>query len=136
MTNYIHLLDESRYFTAQGIPHRRQKVIDNLLGDRRFCPVILKTDILKNYLDLQLDQKGIDIVERYPEEILRRAVSYLYTKETKSSFEIERTAPDQKRAARFVESLNWHAKINWHFYLKPLEPRNSSTRAIHHLGTG
>ena len=45
------------------------------------------------------------VVESYPEKILMRAVSYLYTKETKSSFEIERATPDQRRAARFVELL-------------------------------
>jgi len=47
----------------------------------------------------------MEVVGNYPEEVLRRAVSYLYTKETKSSFEIERATPNQKRAARFVELL-------------------------------
>ncbi|MDO9528089.1 MAG: Fic family protein [Syntrophales bacterium] len=105
VTNYVDLLDQSRYYTAKGIPHRRQKVTDNLLGNRRFCPMIRQTDILKNCIDLQLDKKGMGVVGNYPKEVLRRAVSYLYTKETKSSFEIERATPDQKRAARFVELL-------------------------------
>ncbi len=105
VTNYVDLLEQSKYYTAKGIPHRRQKVTDNLLGNRRFCPMIRLTDILKNYTDLQLDKKGMEVVGNYPEEILRRAVSYLYTKETKSSFEIERATTDQKRAARFIELL-------------------------------
>ena len=105
VTNYVDLLDQSKYYTAKGIPHRRQKVTDNLLGDRRFCPMIRRTDNLKNCIDLQLNKKGMEVVGNYPEEVLRRAVSYLYTKETKSSFEIERATPDQKRAARFVELL-------------------------------
>jgi len=105
VTNYIDLLDQSRYYTAKGIPYQRQKVTDNLLGDRRFCPMIRQTDTLKNYIDIQLDKKGMEVVENYPKEVLRRAVSYLYTKETKSSFEIERATPDQKRTARFVELL-------------------------------
>jgi len=105
VTNYIDLLDQSRYYTARGIPCRRQKITDNLLGDRRFCPMIRQTDTLKNYIDIRLDKKGMEVVGSYPKEVLRRAVSYLYTRETKSSFEIERAAPDQKRAARFVELL-------------------------------
>jgi len=105
VTNYVDLLDQSKYYTAKGIPHRRQKVTDNLLGDRRFCPMVRRTDNLKNYIALQLDRKGMEVVGNYPGEVLRRAVSYLYTKETKSSFEIERATPDQKRAARFVELL-------------------------------
>ena len=105
VTNYVDLLDQSKHYTAKGIQHRRQKVTDNLLGDRLFCPMVRHTDNLKNYIDLQLDKKGMEVVGNYPEEVLRRAVSYLYTKETKSSFEIERTTPDKKRAARFVELL-------------------------------
>ena len=105
VTNYVDLLDQSKYYTAKGIQQRRQKVTDNLLGDRLFCPMVRHTDNLKNYIDLQLDKKGMEVVGNYPEEVLRRAVSYLYTKETKSSFEIERATPDQKRAARFVELL-------------------------------
>jgi len=105
VTNYVDLLDPSKYYTSKGVPHRRQKVTDNLLGNQRFCPMIRRTDKLEECIALQLDKKGIEVVEQYPEEILQRAVSYLFIKETKSSFEIERAAPDQKRAARFVELL-------------------------------
>jgi hypothetical protein len=105
VTNYVDLLESPKYVTAEGIARRRQKVTDNLLGDRRFCPMIRLTDTLKKCIDLQLDQKGMEVVGNYSAEVLRRAVSYLYTKETKSSFEIESATPDQKRAARFVELL-------------------------------
>ena len=105
VTNYVALLEQSMYFAAKGIAHRRQKVTNNLLGDRRFCPMIRLSDTLKKCIDLQLDKKGMEVVGNYSAEVLRRAVSYLYTKETKSSFEIERATPDQKRAARFVELL-------------------------------
>jgi hypothetical protein len=37
--------------------------------------------------------------------LIARATHYLYTKETKSSYAIERETPDQQRAARFVELL-------------------------------
>jgi hypothetical protein len=117
VTNYIDLLDKSKYFSAKGIPHRRQKVRDNLLGDRRYCPMIRQTNTLKNCIALQLEKKGMEVVGNYPEEILRRAVSYLYTKETKSSFEIERATPDQKRAARFVELLK--SADDQEFFNKP-----------------
>ena len=106
VTNYIDILESPKYVTAEGIARRRQKVTDNLLGDRRFCPMIRLTDTLKKCIDLQLDKKGMEVVGNYSAEVLRRAVSYLYTKETKSSFEIERATPDQKRTARFVELLS------------------------------
>lgn len=105
VTNYVDLLNQDKFYTCKGIPHRRQKVTDNLLGNRRFCPIIRRTDSLRNYVTLQLDKKGMEIVENYPKEVLLRAISYLYTKETKSSFEIERATPGQKRSARFVKLL-------------------------------
>jgi len=38
-------------------------------------------------------------------ELLRRALQYLYRKETKSTFEIERETPSQERANRFISVL-------------------------------
>jgi hypothetical protein len=53
------------------------------------------------------------VIGRYPEDILQRAVAYLFTEETKSSFEIERATPDQKRAARFVELLRHAGEMDF-----------------------
>ena len=105
VANYVDLLDEDLYVVAQKQPVSRQKVNNNLLGGRRFCPLIRKTDFLKKYMEIDFQERTKQVIGRYPEDILRRAISYLFTKETKSSFEIERTTPDQKRAARFVELL-------------------------------
>jgi len=45
-------------------------------------------------------------------DILRRAVSYLYTKETKSTFEIENEHPSPQRQERFVAALVDAAKLD------------------------
>jgi Fic family protein len=44
-------------------------------------------------------------VAAYSPELLKRALSYLYTKETKSSFEIEHIKPGANRTERFVALL-------------------------------
>ena len=105
VTNYVNLLEATTYYTAKPLPEKRHKVNNNLLGDKRFCPTIRKTDTLKNYINLRLNEKSLDVIARYPKEVLQRAFSYLYTNETKSSFEIEGATPDQRRGARFVELL-------------------------------
>ena len=105
VTNYVNLLEATTYYTAKPLPEKRHKVNNNLLGDKRFCPTIRKTDNLKNYINLRLNEKSLDVIGRYPKEVLQRAFSYLYTNETKSSFEIEGATPDQRRGARFVELL-------------------------------
>ena len=45
------------------------------------------------------------LVAAYPDDLIARASRYLYAKETKSSFEIEREKADTKRTARFIELL-------------------------------
>jgi hypothetical protein len=45
------------------------------------------------------------VVDSYPPELLKRALSYLYTKETKSSFEIEHINPSTSRTERFITLL-------------------------------
>jgi hypothetical protein len=103
--NYVDLLDPKRYYTARPVNSRRHRVRDNLLGDVNFCPIVRRTPVLREFEANQLKKEADRIVASYDEETLRRAVDYLYTKETRSSFDIERETPSQKRAARFVSLL-------------------------------
>lgn len=105
VTNYVDLVETAKYYTARPIQIRRQRISDNLLGNRLFCPMVRRTEALENYINLRLEERSKKVIGEYPADVLQRALSYLYTRETKSSFEIERAAPDQKRAARFVRLL-------------------------------
>ena len=78
---------------------------DNLLGDERFCPMVRRTPALKAFEGKNLPEKCQAVLAEYPREILKRALSYLYTKETKSSFEIENVRLDTSRTERFVRLL-------------------------------
>jgi len=104
--NYVDLLEPDDYYTA-GIAHpvRRQRINDNLLGDGRFCPTIRRTDVLRGFEKADLTARCQKIVDRYPPQLLKRAMSYLYTKETKSSFEIEHIKPNSTRTERFIALL-------------------------------
>lgn len=103
--NYVELLDPKRYYTAEPVNSRRHRVRDNLLGNVNFCPMVRRTPALREFEEKQLAREAARIVASYDEDALRRAVDYLYTKETRSSFSIEREKPSQKRAARFVSLL-------------------------------
>ncbi len=104
--NYIDLLDPDKYYTITPPRRiRRQRINDNLLGDRRFCPAISRTDTLRDFEAADLPKRCRQVVSTYPPELLRRALSYLYTKETKSSFEIEHIKPTSTRTERFVSLL-------------------------------
>jgi Fic family protein len=104
---YIDLLDSDKYYTITAPrPIRRQRINDNLLGDARFCPTIRRTDRLRTFEEANLPARSRKIVAQYPPELLKRAMSYLYTKETKSSFEIEHIKPTSTRTERFVSLLH------------------------------
>jgi hypothetical protein len=104
--NYINLLEPNEYYTV--IPARqvrRQRINDNLPGNRRFCPTVRRTDTLRNFETADLPGRCRQVVSAYSPEVLKRALGYLYTKETKSSFEIEHIKPTSTRAERFVALL-------------------------------
>jgi hypothetical protein len=103
--NYVDLLDPEAYYTAATVQIRRQRVNDNLLGDARFCPMVRRTPALQAFEQKNLPEKCRAVLADYPREILKRALHYLYTKETKSSFEIENVQLDTSRAERFVGLL-------------------------------
>ncbi len=104
--NYIDLLEPDRYYTTvPGRRVKRQRVIDNLLGGRSFCPIIRRTEKLATMEGIDLHTRCEQVVSGYSPELLRRALSYLYSKETKSSFEIEQIKPSASRAEKFIGLL-------------------------------
>jgi len=103
--NYVDLADPRTYYT--GLPERspRHRVNMNLLGTPAFSPMIRRTKALAKWESQRLDERSRKVVADIPPELYERALQYLYSRETKSSYAIERETPDQKRAARFVAAL-------------------------------
>ncbi len=104
--NYVDLLESKEYYTVQnGEKSPRHRVVNNLLGPKNFCPVVRRSIKLSPLDTDDLRKKCEDIVTAYPPDLLRRALSYLYNKETKSSFEIEHIKPNVSRIQKFIASL-------------------------------
>ncbi len=103
--NYVPVLGASFYYTGEGRRVTRQRVIDNLLGDQRFCPFVRKTDELTRRSVEPLEREIRQVLEKYDPDLLHRAATYLYTKETLSSFAIERETPSSSRLERFMAVL-------------------------------
>jgi len=103
--NYIPVLEPELYYTVPGRRVARQRIIDNQLGGRQFCPLVRRTAKLKAMEDIDLRGRCEDVVAPYRTDLLRRALSYLYTKETKSSFEIEQVKPSASRTEKFIGLL-------------------------------
>ncbi|MBU0505720.1 Fic family protein, partial [bacterium] len=104
--NYVDLLDSKKYYTLEVTERvRRQRVNNNLLGNAQFCPTVRRTECLHKYEKIDFAKSCEKVISQYSPVLLRRALSYLYTKETKSSFEIEHVKPNSTRTERFVTML-------------------------------
>jgi hypothetical protein len=60
---------------------------------------------------MALNKEVIALTKTVDPELLRRAVSYLHTKETRSTFEIEGETATPKHEQRFVAALSEACKI-------------------------
>lgn len=122
--NYVDALEAEEYYTSVPIKSPRQRINDNLLGGARFCPVVRRTAHLKELEARELDKRVLDILDRYDRDTINRAVNYLYTKETLSSFAIEREKPSPDRAERFSDMLKRAHQIAVLDHAALLEIRN------------
>jgi Fic family protein len=103
--NYVEALDPERHIVADRRNSARHRVIDNLLGGPALCPMVRRTARLEERMGVHIDEEARALIESYDPIVLARAVNYLYTKETRSSFAIEGETPSANRTERFVAAL-------------------------------
>lgn len=105
--NYVSLLDNKHQITLEPASDRspRHRIEINLIGNRHFCPLIRRTPAI-NSIDPHAAQQAItDLMPDGDEDLFRRAVNYLYTKETRASYAIEQERPSENKILRFIQAL-------------------------------
>lgn len=103
---YCQVLDPDEYFVAADRQVPRYRVHDNLPGDAGFCPIVRRTPLLVTASGKDLGGRAREITSAVEPLLLTRALSYLYTKETRSSFAIEREEVEPgMRMERFIAQL-------------------------------
>jgi Fic family protein len=102
---YVDALDPELHVVSSGEKSRRHKVTNNLLGVPGFCLTVRRSAKIVSRASEKLDKIAKQFTADIPPETLARAVQYLYTKETKSSFEIEHENPSPEKARRFIAAL-------------------------------
>lgn len=103
--NYVNALNPRLHIPAGRRNSRRHRVIDNLLGNADLCVTVRRTAALAGWLDVRTDEEARALCEAHDPVILHRALNYLYTRETRSTFAIEGEAPTARREARFIAAL-------------------------------
>lgn len=112
---YLPLVDERLQFAlpeTAAVRNRRCHILNNLLGNEHFSPYVRKVPELDGARSANLKAEAERLLQGYDPALLYRAVNYLYAKETKSSFAIERVAPDQRRMEAFLDLLQAMARTD------------------------
>ena len=104
--NYIPLVDEGQqYAIEKGVNSIRHRIRNNLPGTVDFCPMVIKTSKLENYIEEDLSKKTVGIVHGVHHDILLRTSAFLLLKDSKASFNIEGETPSSTRASRWGRVL-------------------------------
>lgn len=103
--NYADALDPRRQLTGERRRSPRHRVNDNLLGIATFCPTVRWTETIERRRAEPWRERAAKLLGKVEPRLLARAIDYLYTKETRASFDIERAKPSPDRAERFVSAL-------------------------------
>jgi Fic family protein len=107
-SNYVAVVDEKLQFglnSPKPLRNEKFRVIDNLPGTPTFCPLVRRTQHLQTMTGKGLAELATRKLAGYDKQLLLRAASFLYLKETHSSFEVEREKPSASRARRFADLL-------------------------------
>ncbi len=89
----------------KGQPSLRHKVIDNLPGTRRFCPMVRWTPALQAAVAKGFDLRAREVIGHTHKDLIARAAAFLLLSDSKSSFAIEGERPSSARAARWAEAI-------------------------------
>lgn len=104
--NFVLLIDEELQFGLSiAVNSSRHRIKNNLPGTAGFCPLIFKTDKLKNYVDANLSNKKNSYLNTIHKDVLQRASAFLLLKDSKASFTIEGEKPTNNRAVRWGKAI-------------------------------
>ncbi len=99
---YVDALDEKSYYTANNTHSPRHKVRNNMPGVPAFCWLVRKTAVMKAFDAKLLHKQMADAYATHP--MIGRAEAFLLTKDSQSSFEIEKEKFDN-RAVRWMKTV-------------------------------
>ena len=108
--NLVPVIDEKLQYAIDGVSSPRHKVINNLPGNKDFCPLIRKTVKLEKYIETNIRLEKNNYLNRVHKDILQRASSFLLLKDSKASFSIEGENPRNNRAARWGTAIGQAGK--------------------------
>ncbi|HEY7905556.1 MAG TPA: Fic family protein [Wenzhouxiangella sp.] len=103
--SYVHVVDPELQFVGEQRTSQRHRVKNNLPGTPDFCPLVFRTQRLKEFSALNLAKKAQDAVANVPRDILARTAAFLLLKDSRSSYAIEGEQAPQNRIQRWGRAI-------------------------------
>lgn len=106
--NYVDAIDDTIQVAASpelAVKVQRWRVNDNLPGTRHFCPLVAKTEAVKQASALDVAGLITDLKAQFGEELLMRSAVWMTLRESKASFAIEGEADKVGRVQRFADTM-------------------------------
>lgn len=102
---FVPILDASVQVALDiGVPSARHRVLDNLPGTRRYCPMVRWTAALKAAAAKKLDERAGAILWTAQSEERQRLEEQLQLLDARSSFALERQSPSSVCEARWADA--------------------------------
>ncbi len=102
---YVPVLDPNIQWGTEGETATRYRLRNNLPGTPEFCPLVFKTERLKQFIADDLSQKARDVIADVPRDVLARTAAFLLLKDSKSSYAIEGESPPTDRIQRWGRAI-------------------------------
>lgn len=108
--SYVEIVDASIQFTGPSLNSTRHRVKNNLPGTPGFCPLIRKTEKLKNYVQKDLSKLIENGLKKKDKNLIKRTAAFLLLKDSKASFAIEGEYPPNLRARNWGKAIGQSGK--------------------------
>ncbi|PAQ09074.1 Fic family protein [Mesorhizobium temperatum] len=102
---YVPVVDPGLQWAAQEKTAPRHRVKDNLPGTPDFCPLVFRTEVLDQFIGLDLPRRAQDIIADVSRDLLARTAAFLLLKDSRSSYAIEGERPPQDRIQRWGRAI-------------------------------
>lgn len=118
---YVSVVDTKLQFAGEENTEPHYRVKSNLPGTPDFCPLVFRTESLKQLIALDLAGRARDVVAEVPRGILARTAAFLLLKDSRSSYAIEGESAPQDRVQRWGRA---------HWASRPAADRYGRTRVL------
>ena len=102
---YVPVVDPEQQYGTKGENAPRYRVKNNLPGTPAFCPLVFRTEVLKQFISLNLPDRARETVAAVPRDLLARTAAFLLLKDSRASYAIEGERPPQDRIQRWGRAI-------------------------------